>query len=110
MLLVMDVGNTNTSLGVFEGERLALHWRLTTEKARTTDEYGVHARNLFAFAGLDFKAINAIAIVWVLVISVVFALPPNELVLWTMLLLGGLLALYWASSARRRFVGPAGLR
>src|SRR5205823_13504748 len=62
MLLVMDVGNTNTSLGVFEGERLAWHWRLTTEKARTTDEYGVHARNLFAFAGLDFKAINAIAI------------------------------------------------
>src|SRR2546421_452965 len=58
MLLVMDVGNTNTSLGVFEGERLAWHWRLTTEKARTTDEYGVHARNLFAFAGLDFKVIE----------------------------------------------------
>ena len=46
MLLVMDVGNTNTSLGVFDGERLAWHWRLTTEKARTVDEYGVHARNL----------------------------------------------------------------
>src|SRR5436309_13747766 len=62
MLLVMDVGNTNTSLGVFEGERLAWHWRLTTEKARTVDEYGIHARNLFAFAGLDFKAIGAVAI------------------------------------------------
>jgi type III pantothenate kinase len=62
MLLVMDVGNTNTSLGVFEGERLAWHWRLTTEKARTIDEYGIHARNLFAFAGLDFKAITAVAI------------------------------------------------
>src|SRR5215203_1218962 len=62
MLLVMDVGNTNTSLGVFEGERLAWHWRLTTERARTVDEYGVHARNLFAFAGLDFKAITAVAV------------------------------------------------
>ena len=62
MLLVMDVGNTNTSLGVYEGERLAWHWRLTTERARTVDEYGVHARNLFAFAGLDFKAITAVAI------------------------------------------------
>ena len=62
MLLVMDVGNTNTSLGVFEGERLAWHWRLTTERARTVDEYGVHARNLFALAGLDFQAITAVAI------------------------------------------------
>jgi type III pantothenate kinase len=58
----MDVGNTNTSLGVFDGEHLAWHWRLTTERARTVDEYGVHARNLFAFAGLDFKAITAVAI------------------------------------------------
>ena len=62
MLLVMDVGNTNTALGVFEGERLVTHWRLTTERARTVDEYGVHARTLFAFAGLDFRAINAVAI------------------------------------------------
>src|SRR5215218_6716583 len=62
MLLVMDVGNTNTSLGVFEDEFLAWHWRLTTERARTVDEYGVHARNLFALAGLDFKAITAVAI------------------------------------------------
>src|SRR5918998_2335209 len=62
MLFVMDVGNTNTSLGVFEGESLEWHWRLTTERARTVDEYGVHARNLFAFAGIDFKAITAVAI------------------------------------------------
>ena len=55
-------------------------------------------------------AINAVAILWVIVISVVFALPPNELVLWTMLLLGGLIALYWWLSARHRFVGPAGAR
>jgi type III pantothenate kinase len=62
MLLVIDVGNTNTSLGVYEGERLVAAWRLTTARSRTVDEYGVHARNLFAFAGIDFKAIKAVAI------------------------------------------------
>ena len=62
MLLVIDVGNTNTSLGVYQGSELVAHWRLTTARNRTVDEYGVHARNLFALAGLDFKAINAIAI------------------------------------------------
>jgi type III pantothenate kinase len=62
MLLVVDIGNTNTSLGVFDGERLATHWRLTTERSRTGDEWGVLTRNLFALAGLDFKSIDAIAI------------------------------------------------
>jgi len=62
MLLVIDIGNTNTSLGVFDGERLLAHWRLTTARSRTGDEWGVHARNLFSLAGLDFKSIDAIAI------------------------------------------------
>src|SRR4029077_14016172 len=62
MLLVIDVGNTNTSLGVYQDEELVAHWRLTTARNRTVDEYGVHARNLFELAGLDFKAIDAIAI------------------------------------------------
>ncbi len=61
MLLVIDVGNTNTSLGVYRGETLVTHWRLTTERGRTVDEYGVLARNLFALAGLDFKEIDAVA-------------------------------------------------
>ena len=76
MLLVIDAGNTNTSLGVFEGAKLAAHWRLTTARSRTVDEYGVHARNLFELAGLDFKAIDAIAIA-----SVV---PPLNYTLKTM--------------------------
>jgi type III pantothenate kinase len=76
MLLVIDVGNTNTSLGVYQGEELLAHWRLTTNRSRTVDEYGVHARNLFALAGLDFKGINAIAIA-----SVV---PPLNYTLKTM--------------------------
>jgi|ERR1051326_6233310 type III pantothenate kinase len=62
MLLVIDIGNTNTSLGVFEGENLVVHWRLTTARSRTVDEWGVHTRNLFALACLDFKSIDAIAI------------------------------------------------
>jgi amino acid transporter len=51
-------------------------------------------------------AINVVALVWVAFITLIFALPPNELVLWTMLLLGAVLAVYWAGSARRRFIGP----
>src|SRR5439155_11590472 len=50
--------------------------------------------------------VNAIAIAWVVFIAIVFALPPNELVLWTMLLLAVVLGAYWMVSARRRFVGP----
>ena len=76
MLLVIDVGNTNTSLGVYRGSELIAHWRLTTNRARTVDEYGVHARKLFEFAGLDFKSISAIAIA-----SVV---PPLNYTLKTM--------------------------
>ena len=62
MLLVIDIGNTNTSLGVFDGATLVAHWRLTTVRSRTGDEWGVLSRNLFALDGLDFKSIDAIAI------------------------------------------------
>lgn len=62
MLLVIDVGNTNTSLGLYEGERLVNHWRLTSARARTMDEYGVIARNLFSLAGIDPQAITGVAI------------------------------------------------
>jgi type III pantothenate kinase len=62
MLLVIDVGNTNTSLGVYRGEELVKHWRLTTVRERTVDEYGVHARNLCELSGIDFREITAVAI------------------------------------------------
>lgn len=62
MLLVIDVGNTNTSLGVYQDKVLLAHWRLTTNPSRTVDEYGVHARNLFQLAHMDFKDIEAIAV------------------------------------------------
>ena len=71
MLLVLDVGNTNTVLGVFAAaseetprhyERLVANWRVTTVATHTVDEYGVLFRNLFSMAGLEAKAIHGIII------------------------------------------------
>ena len=62
MLLVMDVGNTNTVLGVFRGRELAAHWRLTTARDQTADEYGILARNLFTLAGLESRDIDGVII------------------------------------------------
>ena len=76
MLLVMDVGNTNTVLGVYETARLVAHWRLTTVRDRTVDEYGIQARTLLSLAGIEVSAIQHIIIA-----SVV---PPLNSVLETM--------------------------
>ena len=62
MLLVLDVGNTNTTLGVYEGTALTHSWRLTSERQRTVDEYGIMCRTLLQLDGLDSSAINGIAI------------------------------------------------
>src|SRR5947199_3404079 len=62
MLLVLDVGNTNTTLGLYEGRELKHHWRLTSERQRTVDEYGIMCRTLLDLAGLDASAITAMAV------------------------------------------------
>jgi type III pantothenate kinase len=62
MLLTIDVGNTNTVLGVFRGEELVANWRLTTARQQTVDEYGVLTRNLFTLAGLDRDGISGVII------------------------------------------------
>ncbi len=70
MLLVLDVGNTNTVLGVFELQpaeasqtrRLIAHWRVTTIKSQTVDEYGVLFRNLFAMNGLEVTSVQGTVI------------------------------------------------
>jgi type III pantothenate kinase len=62
MLLVIDVGNTNMALGVYEGERLRVVWRLTTQASRTVDELGILCRTLFTLEGLEFSAVHAIVI------------------------------------------------
>ena len=62
MLLTIDVGNTNTVLGVFRGPQLIANWRLTTAREQTVDEYGVLTRNLFTLAGLDRNDITGVII------------------------------------------------
>ncbi len=74
MLLVIDVGNTNTVLGVFEAPagftpeakpsagRLIAHWRVATIKTQTVDEYGVLFRNLFAMAQLQVEGVRGIIV------------------------------------------------
>jgi type III pantothenate kinase len=52
-LLAIDVGNTNTTLGVYRGERLVADWRIETNERRTADEYAVLLRQLCAGAGLE---------------------------------------------------------
>lgn len=52
MLLTIDVGNTNTVIGLFEGKQLIKFWRLTTVAKQTADEYGILFRNLFQPAGM----------------------------------------------------------
>ncbi len=62
VLLAIDVGNTNTVLGAFEGETLRHDWRVETAPSRTSDEYGVQLLQLFAAAGLDPRAVSAVVI------------------------------------------------
>lgn len=59
MLLVIDVGNSNIVLGVYDGARLIRNWRISTDKSRTSDEYAMLLHSLFASAGLDFDVIHA---------------------------------------------------
>lgn len=51
MLLAIDVGNTHTVFGLYEGEQLRHHWRLESDRGRTMDEYGVLLRNMFSGVG-----------------------------------------------------------
>src|SRR6266849_657038 len=62
MLLTIDVGNTNTKLGLFRGKELIANWRLTTAQEQTVDEYGLLTRNLLSVAGLDRDAIGGVII------------------------------------------------
>ncbi len=62
MLLAVDVGNTNTVLGAFEGKALRQHWRVETSHSRTADEYGVQVRQLFEAGGLDPAAVDAVVV------------------------------------------------
>jgi type III pantothenate kinase len=62
MLLTIDAGNTNTVLGVFREKELIAHWRLTTARDQTIDEYGILTRNLFTLADLEPRKIGGVMI------------------------------------------------
>jgi type III pantothenate kinase len=60
MILVIDVGNTNIVLGIYEGDKLLHHWRLSTERSGTVDEDGIMILNLFNHAGVQVKQIEGV--------------------------------------------------
>ena len=62
MLLVFDIGNSNIVLGVYKDDILLKHWRISTDRQKTGDEYGMLLNNLFNFNGLKISDIEAIII------------------------------------------------
>ncbi|MCU0452909.1 MAG: type III pantothenate kinase [Bacteroidetes bacterium] len=62
MLLAIDIGNSHTVVGVFDGERLAAEWRVTTHDLRTSDEVAVSIRSLLRDGGFDLGRIDRVGI------------------------------------------------
>ena len=62
MLLVIDVGNTNITLGVFDKEELFGTFRMKTKQPRTSDEYGITLQELVERHGIESSKINAVII------------------------------------------------
>jgi type III pantothenate kinase len=62
MLLAIDVGNTNVTIGVFDGERLAHSWRLAALRERTADELGIFVTHLFEQTHVPIDAVHGIAV------------------------------------------------
>ena len=62
MLLVIDVGNTNTKIGVCDGERVLVSWTLTTRREQTADEYGVFTEAILRTRGITPRDIEGVAI------------------------------------------------
>ena len=58
MLLTFDVGNSETTLGLFDGAELRAHWRVITDTPRTSDEVGVLLRGLIAGADVPLAAVR----------------------------------------------------
>ena len=62
MLLTIDVGNTNLTLGLYEGDQLGAHWRLATDNNRMPDEYGLQFLGLLQNAGKTLNDIHGISL------------------------------------------------
>jgi len=62
MLLTLDLGNTNITIGLYEGEKLAWHWRLATDNNRMPDEYGLQLLGLLTHAGHNPASLTDVAL------------------------------------------------
>ncbi|BBB31776.1 type III pantothenate kinase [Thermotomaculum hydrothermale] len=62
MLLALDIGNTNTTIGVFKDSKLIMDFRLTTNINQTMDEYGILVRNLLSLQGIDYREVKNIIV------------------------------------------------
>lgn len=62
MILTMDIGNTNTVLGLYEEDDLRTHWRISTDRSKTPDEYGMLFKNLFESASITSEQVDSIII------------------------------------------------
>ncbi|HEX9058669.1 MAG TPA: type III pantothenate kinase [Clostridia bacterium] len=62
MIFVLDVGNTNIVLGVYEGKKLISSWRMSTDKQKTSDEYGLYFVSFLKSENLDINNVEAILI------------------------------------------------
>jgi type III pantothenate kinase len=62
MLLTIDIGNTNLTIGLYEGDRLGWHWRLATDHNRMPDEYGLQMLGLLQHAGHNLKDLTGISL------------------------------------------------
>ena len=62
MLLVIDVGNSNIVLGIYDGDHLLKDWRISTDKSKTTDEYGILVNDLFRLSKIPFESVKGIII------------------------------------------------
>ncbi|MEC5426059.1 type III pantothenate kinase [Virgibacillus sp. C22-A2] len=62
MLFVLDVGNTNTVLGVFEKDQLKYEWRIKTDRHKTEDEFGMLIKSLFDHKDITFSAVEGVII------------------------------------------------
>lgn len=62
MLLVIDVGNTNIVAGVFDDKEVKVHWRFSTDRSKTADEYGILLRSMFQYSDVEMDNIDSIII------------------------------------------------
>ena len=62
MLLALDIGNTNIAVGVFEGKNIIQHWKIRSDREKTSDEYEIILQNLLSLAHLGVENIDSVII------------------------------------------------